>query len=147
MFEPLPSNCSIGVTQVAQTNIYRIYIYIYIMVEWTNPQWRDSNSQPYDCESCILTTAPSQLDIYIYIYINKTPFHIVLRFMLENNVHHDHCYVLYLPRVARYCFHPLCLCVCVSVCLCVCVSGRYFGILFLGYYISPKNTSIFDFNM
>ena len=29
------------------------------MTTW---QWRDSNSQPYDCGSCILTTAPSQLD-------------------------------------------------------------------------------------
>ena len=29
------------------------------MMRW---QWRDWNSQPYDCESCILTTAPSQLD-------------------------------------------------------------------------------------
>ena len=33
---------------------------------WTNPQmttkqWRVSNSQPYDCVSCILPTAPSQL--------------------------------------------------------------------------------------
>ena len=36
-----------------------------------------------------------------------------------------------LRRVARYCFHPVCLCVC--LCVCICVSGQYFGILFLGY--------------
>ena len=37
------------------------------------------------------------------------------------------CEVLFSPGLS------VCVCVCVSVCLCVCVSGRYFGILFLGY--------------
>ena len=43
-----------------------------------------------------------------------------------------------LPRPRSVCLSVclsvcVCVCVCVSVCLCVCVSGRYFGILFLGY--------------
>ena len=43
------------------------------MTTW---QWRDSNSQPYDCESCILTTAPSQ--VYIESMVELMPWFFAL---------------------------------------------------------------------